>query len=41
METIVPADARMDAIGGIRITPMQILVYSYPRVLSDLYVVEV
>jgi hypothetical protein len=39
---IVPADAaRVDAIGGINITPdAKSYVYSYPRTLSDLYVVE-
>jgi len=39
---IVPADAAgVDAIGGVRITPdAKSYVYSYPRVLSDLYVVE-
>jgi eukaryotic-like serine/threonine-protein kinase len=39
---IVPADpAGVDAIGGVHITPdTKSFVYSYPRVLSDLYVVE-
>jgi hypothetical protein len=39
---IVPADAAgVDAIGGVIITPdAKSFVYSYPRVLSDLYVVE-
>jgi hypothetical protein len=39
---LVPADAAgVDAIGGIRITPDEkSYVYSYPRTLSDLYVVE-
>ena len=39
---IVPADpAGVDAIGGVRITPdTKSYVYSYTRVLSDLYVVE-
>jgi len=39
---IVPADAAgVDAIGGVRITPdAKSYVFSFPRVLSDLYVVE-
>jgi len=39
---IVPADAAgVDAVGGVHITPdAKSFVYSYPRVLSDLYVVE-
>jgi eukaryotic-like serine/threonine-protein kinase len=39
---ILPADpAGVDAIGGVHITPdAKSFVYSYPRVLSDLYVVE-
>ena len=39
---IAPADAAgVDAIGGIGITPdVKSYVYSYPRTLSDLYVVE-
>jgi hypothetical protein len=39
---LVPADAAgVDAIGGIGMTPdAKSYVYSYPRTLSDLYVVE-
>jgi eukaryotic-like serine/threonine-protein kinase len=39
---IVPADAAgVDAVGGLRITPdAKSYVFSFPRVLSDLYVVE-
>ena len=39
---LAPADAAgVDAIGGIGITPDEkSYVYSYPRTLSDLYVVE-
>jgi hypothetical protein len=39
---LVPADAAgVDAVGGLHITPdAKSFVYSYPRTLSDLYVVE-
>jgi len=41
-KTLFPADAAgVDSIGGILITPdAKSYTYSYPRTLSDLYVVE-